>query len=353
MKNLKIGFILPMPTKKIVGGYKVVYEYANYLSSKGHKVSIIYDSHRGKNSKGLPNFLVYLLRDYICKTEPSWFSLSKNIEKVNLYTLENGKAFLNSFDTIIATAAETAVFVNKLKVKNKVYLIQDFENNWSLSYKNLVQTYNYNMKLIVVSKWLKNRIEGLSNKTLNYIPNGIDKNIFFDRKEKRRVHSICMLYHLDKRKDFKTGFEVIKRIKLKYPDLIVNVFGTPKRPEGWPIWVNYTRYAKPVQVSKLMNRSTVFLCTSKKEGFGLTGLESMFCSCIFVTTDCGGINEYASKRNSFISKVGDTEALVSNISTVFESEKVREKIIKEESKVIKNFDLQKSKEKFTKVVVGL
>lgn len=350
MKKLKIGFILPMPTKKIVGGYKVVYEYANYLAKKGHNVSIIYDSHKGKNSRHLPPLFVFLLRNYLCKTEPRWFSLSNTINKVNLYTLESGKKFLNRFDTIVATAAETAIFVNKLSVKNKVYLIQDFENNWSLSYDSLVKTYNYNMNLVVISKWLKDKITKLTDRPIHYIPNGIDTSIFYNRRFKRQVHSICMLYHLDKRKDFNTGYKVIKQVKSKYPDLIVNIFGTPKRPQEWPEWIHYFRYAKPTQVSELMNKSTVFLCSSKVEGFGLTGLESMFCGCTFVTTDCGGIREYASDNNSLISDVGNADSLVSNICLAFESKALRAKMIQNEQEVINSFDLQKSEERFTKVV---
>lgn len=45
-----------------------------------------------------------------------------------------------------------------------------------------------------------------------------------------------------------------------------------------------------------MNHARVFLCTSRQEGFGLTGLESIFCGCVLVTTDCRGIREYASQR---------------------------------------------------------
>ena len=56
---MKIGFVLPMPTTKIVGGYKVVYEYANYLAQKGNDVTIFYNSEKGRNSKSLPPFLVY------------------------------------------------------------------------------------------------------------------------------------------------------------------------------------------------------------------------------------------------------------------------------------------------------
>ena len=72
---------------KIVGGYKIVYEYANYLADQGNSVSIFFNSDRGRNSKGLPKILVYLLRYLICKREPKWFNLSPKVRKINVYSL--------------------------------------------------------------------------------------------------------------------------------------------------------------------------------------------------------------------------------------------------------------------------
>lgn len=347
---MKIAFLLPMPTTKIVGGYKIVYDYANYLAEKDNEVTIFFDSNKGKNSKGLPKFITYLLRNAICHFEPRWFNLSKEVKKINLYSFQ--KKFFESYDVVISTAAETAVFANQLSVSKKVYLIQDFENNWTLDYDKLVQTYNYNMDIVVISKWLKKKVMEVSSNKVTYIPNGIDGSVFFNKRYDRPTHSICMLYHLDARKDFDTGYQVLMRLKAKFPDLVVNIFGTPKRPKKWPSWMRYIRLAKPNQVSELMNHSNVFLCTSKKEGFGLTGLESIFCGCTFVTTDCGGVREYASHKSALISPVEDIESLVSNISMVFESEDLRRKLLKENLKIINEFDLDKSREKFRKVVMG-
>lgn len=347
---MKIAFLLPMPTTKIVGGYKIVYDYANYLAKKNNEVTIFFDSNKGQNSKGLPRYMTYLLRNVICYFEPRWFKLSKKVKKVNLYSFK--KNFFENYDIVISTAAETAVFADQLSVAKKIYLIQDFESNWALEHDKLIQTYNYNMNLVVISKWLKKKVTEVSSNQVTYIPNGIDRNVFFNKHYNRPDHSICMLYHLDARKDFDTGYKVLMRLKSKFPDLVVNIFGTPKRPKNWPNWMKYTRLAKPNQVSELMNHSSVFLCTSEKEGFGLTGLESIFCGCTFVTTDCGGVREYASQKNALISPVGDVESLVANISLAFESEKLKNEFLKENLKTINNFDLAKSRDKFEKVVTG-
>ena len=336
---------------KIVGGYKIVYEYANYLADQGNSVSIFFNSDRGRNSKGLPKILVYLLRYLICKREPKWFNLSPKVRKINVYSLR--KKTFKDYDTVVATAAETAVFVNSLSNKKKIYLIQDFEKNWQLNEEQLFKTYNYpNMKLVVISKWLMKRISEHTNKNIYYIPNGIDKRFFYNQNGNRKKHSIAMLYHLDERKAASVGLDVIFKLKQKYSDLVVNLFGTPKREDSWPKWIHYTRSASPEEVADIMNKSSVFLCTSRFEGFGLTGLESMFCGCLFVTTDCGGIREYASEDNAIICGIGNVKELFDGVSKIFNSDVTKGQILRNSKKVKNEFSLRKSQEKFERLING-
>lgn len=175
---MKIAFVLPMPTMKIVGGYKKVYEYANYLSNRGNKVTIFFNSDRGTNSKKLPKFLVFFLRNLIVVREPSWFKLDKNVKKKNLYRLK--EKYFDDFDVVIATAAKTSKFVNKLNNSKKLYLIQGYEKGWDLSERELIDTYRYDMKKVVVSKWLKKIVDRYTKKKTIYVPNGINTTIFYD-----------------------------------------------------------------------------------------------------------------------------------------------------------------------------
>lgn len=345
---MKIAFVLPMPTMKIVGGYKVVYEYANFLVTSGNEVTLFYDSREGKNSRNIPRYIAYLMRNYICKKEPRWFNLYSSVKKVNLYRLE--KKYFTDFDVVIATAADTAKFVNSLSVNKKIYLVQDFESGWNLSKEELIKTYNYDMTLVAVSKWLKTKLSKYTKKRIMYIPNGIDRKIFFDKNKKRSNHSISMLYHNDFRKGSDVGIKVLYRLRKEYPDLKVYLFGVPKRNSRWPEWITYTRFATSKQVAELMNNSKVFLCTSRNEGFGLTGLESLFCGCTLVTTDCGGIREYASEDNALICKVDDIEDIVNKISIAFNDYPLVASLKQENSAIIDKFDLIRNSQKFRELI---
>ena len=46
MPLLRINIILPFPVTKPVGGAKIMYEYANHFSAKGHRVTVLHSLKR-------------------------------------------------------------------------------------------------------------------------------------------------------------------------------------------------------------------------------------------------------------------------------------------------------------------
>ncbi|MGV7366344.1 glycosyltransferase, partial [Mycobacterium kansasii] len=72
----------------------------------------------------------------------------------------------------------------------------------------------------------------------------------------------------------KYAFDALNIVHQKYPDLVVMMFGAPKRPNV-PKWYEYYSNISSKEVNLLYNKCSIFLCASIKEGFGLTGAESM------------------------------------------------------------------------------
>lgn len=348
---MKVAFILPMPTFKVVGGYKIVYEYANFLNENGYDITIIYDSHKGTNSKKYPAIIVFLIRLLIGKFGPFWFELNKGIKKKIYYDLSSSK--INDYNVIVATAAETAIIVNKTDAK-KVYFVQDYED-WHISEKELWKTYNYDMNIVTIARWLQDKIESVSDKTITYIPNGINAQIFKAKIEysKRKKHSISMLYHKDVRKGCDIGIQLILKLKKVYPDLEVYMFGSPKREKTWPDWIFYKQNASQQEVCDIMNKSALFICTSRSEGFGLTGLESLFSGCVLVTTDCKGVREYADESNAFIVKVDDFEGLFNAVCVAFEDENLCIDKLNNLTNTLNKFNSDNSKNDFKNFIEDL
>ena len=148
------------------------------------------------------------------------------------------------------------------------------------------------------------------------------------------------------------GIRVLKKLREKYSDLEVNLFGVPIRPKHIPDDFNYLQKANQEQLKKIYNSSSIFLCSSKVEGFGLTGAESMACGCALVSTDCKGILEYAiHERNSLISPVGDENKLFDNIVTLIENKNKRIELAKKALNDIEKFNWNNSISKFEKLIL--
>lgn len=344
---MKINFFLPGLFKGIAGGYKVVYQYSNYLASKGHDVHIYYTLRNGENKKHIPKTIACFIRKIPFYGYPRWYKLNENISQSAVRSFD--KKYIRDADASVATDNSTAYPVYKLPEEKgkKFYLIQDYEN-WETKEQFLKDTYNLGMNNIVVSNWLKQIVDKSSKFESKLIANGIDMDIFKINTKiaNRNPYSICMLYSHMKRKGCKYGLEIINKLKEKYPNLEVNMYSSDKKPKNIPSWVNYTYRAKENEVVELLNKSSIFMCTSLVEGFGLPGLEAMSCGCALVTTDTLGVMEYANNDNAMISEPKDVHSMYENIEKLFSNNKFRIELAKKGNKEIQNRSLKLSQEKF-------
>lgn len=317
---MKITFLVNFPSRHPFGGYKIIYEYANFLSSKGHNVTIVYQSDKAFSSYKMPYFIRYLLSVFFANFGPSWFPLSKNIKRKVLKEFNVNK--FPDGDCVIATAVDTAEKVYSLPPTKgkKYYFIQHFED-WVFDKEKVLQTYKLGMKNIVIAKRLKCIVDQASGRESIFIPNGINNKSFYITTpiRERNPFSIAALYHDNIRKGSKDSIYIFKELKKRYPGLVVNMFGVPKRPDYMPCWIKYTQNANINEIRDIYNESAIFLCSSWSEGFGLTGAESIFCGCALVSTDTQGVREYADENYSIICNPKDVNSLINGIISLFEN----------------------------------
>ena len=302
----------------------MVYEYANRFAAKGERVFILYLNEELPVRKPVPAFIMRLLVNRLSKKSPNWFPLSP---KVTSLSGLDGKAVsgLLHMDAIIATAAETAVPVSHMKGSGKkYYFIQDYET-FAMPEEELIGTYRLGLIPVTVSRWLKERVDRYSQLKATVVSNPIDTDIYTIRKkpEERKRHTIGLLYHTSERKGLKYSFEAIEKLRELYPDLKVRMFGTSALKD-LPEYITYTRSATQEETVRIYNDVSVFMCSSLWEGFGLTGLEAMACGSALCTTDFEGSMEYAvHEENALVSPPCDVDAMVKNVSSLFENEKER------------------------------
>ena len=176
-----ITFLMPMRGDTPIGGYKIVFEYANILVKNGYRVNIIYPSILLRKENNLMLNIKYL-KDFFKLSlskgymPDKWFKLDGRIK--NIWVPFIHKIFIPKSDYIVATAWQTAEILNSIpdsKVK-KIYLIQHFED-WSGEKNRVINTWKMNLRKIVIAGWLKKIAEDLGEKA-ELIPNPMNFDEF-------------------------------------------------------------------------------------------------------------------------------------------------------------------------------
>lgn len=355
--NMKITFILPGSSRHPVGGFKMVFEYANRFAARGNEVTIVFNCLKGaQRHKKVPGILREICYKLIIWYYPKWFVLNPKVHKVCAYTGTNNREIPDA-DFVCATAVGTADDVANLSINKgkKLYFIQDFENWGGWTDEAVKKTYHLGMTNIVIAKWLEKIVKD-SGADCVLIPNGIDFEVFnIDIPiASREGHTISMLYHKQEHKGAKYGIEALKRLKERYPDLEATLFGVPQRPEDLPQWIHYIQNATQPQLRQVYNQSKIYLCPSIKEGFGLTGAEAMACGAAYVASDYGGVHEYTTDgRNVLLSAPKDVDGLVEHVAYLFDHDDKRIALAKQGYEDIRSLDWNKSVDKFENVMKSL
>lgn len=358
----KISFLLPSPPSVPVGGYKVVYEYANRMAADGYDVDIVYpcyirDFRRGPLGnlfiflKAIVKFILFFLNLKSCRT--NWFRLDQRIGERAVLSL--WEWCVPRSDIYIATAVKTAMCLDRYScgANNKVYLVQHFENWEGVSDEMVTDTYRYGMKCAAISKWLYD-IVSIYNSSCVHIPNGFDFDFFctYIHPSERNRFNVAMMYHKDAWKGCEDAFAALAIVKERYPQLGVKIFGVAEEPEGLPDWYTYFQTPDRDTFNMIYNESAVFIGASLSEGWGLTIGEAMICSCAVACTDNDGYREMAiNGTTALLSSVKKPEELAKNIISLIGDDNLRIKLASNGNGYIKSFTWEESYRKLKELIL--
>ncbi len=341
-----------------IGGFKVVYEYANFLVKKNHLVSIVHSltlkqTKMPKNPLKIIRRLGGKLISYINRNNIDWFSLDKRINMI--YINEPIEKNVPDADIIIATAWQTADYINEYSKKKgkKYYIIMDFPPFMG-SKNDIYRTWNYDMFKITISSWIYDLVCKITNsKKLVNNTIGVPNNIFKKINDlKNEPNMVLAMYSSGKYKGVDDLIKAFKIAKKKNPKLNFNLFGKEKKPRWIPDWITYNYKLKEKDLVVLMNMSGIFVSSSIIEGFGLPAAEASLCGCAIATTDSGGNRDYAiHNKTALVSKVNDPKTLASNILYLNSDEELRNRLINNGIKVIKALNWENAGKKFERYIL--
>lgn len=303
--------------------------------------------------RNIPNSILRSLTEIVTFIEPKWFELDCRVHKISNFNIKKLKYVYDS-DVVIATAIGTVDYAfNLCSNAKKIYLIQGFECWGRYTTDDVYKTYKTDSIKINVSKWLKEKVDKYSPKPGILISNPIDVQKYrcIIPILKRDRYTISVLFHKSEQKGFVTAFEVIKRLKAKYPGLTVYMFGAEKPDFRLPKWIDFTLRANQNETINIYNKCRVFLCAAVQEGFGLTGFESIACGCVLVSTDFEGAREYTiNEYNSLLAPVNDVDALCTNVERAFRDDELACRISQQGIDSVKSHSWEKAFEKFWRLL---
>jgi glycosyltransferase involved in cell wall biosynthesis len=351
---MMINFILPFAGNKPIGGFKIVYEYANRLAERGHNVNLIHPSYTFEESAF--NNAKYLIRYYQRKIDnsynpDSWFKLHPEVKSLWVRKIDNKN--IPDADILIATAWRTAAcseILDQSKGK-KYYFIQHYET-WNGEAEEVNRTWKMPFKKIVIAEWLKD-IAGSMGEEAFYVPNAFDFSEFgLDVKpEDRNGKRVMMLYNELEFKGSIYGLTAFKKLKKIFDDLEVVLFGVPKRPDDLPEWIEYHQTPGRKLLRKLYNASAIFISPSLAEGFPLPPAEAMMCGSALACSDIGGHREYAiDDQTALLFEPKNSDAIISVLEKLLTDRELRIRLAYSGNEYIKQFTWDRAVNDFEKIL---
>ena len=342
---MNILFLLPQEGTHPLGGFKVVYEYANQLAVRGHQVQILHVARL--SPLGIPvrmadrlRFFRYVPFALNGKWRPDgWFKIDDRVKLLWVPWLST--AFLPRSDAYVATwwttAERLATFRNL--PGRKLYLIQHLET-WAGDADQVMATWKTPLEKIVIARWLGEIAEQIGEKA-HYIPNGLDFTRFGcdTPMEQRNPKHIAMMFNPALEwKGSADGLAALQLLKEQYPDIEAEFFGTSPRSSRLPSWILYHQSPAQDELRRIYNRASIFLAPSHSEGWGLPPCEAMMCGAAVVATDIGGHREFAVDNETALLVPPKTpEAIAAAVARLIENSELRMRLAKCANASIRKF----------------
>lgn len=360
---MKITFIIGFPN--ITGGHRAIFEIANGLIKRRHKVNIVYPHksiYSRRNNLLRENvWLEKLLGPFYQRlfvfndSGQNWFALNAKVEEVPF--LE--EKYIPDGDIIIATAWKTAEYVNKISYNKgkKVYFIQHYET-WSGPKSKVDATWKMPFKKIVTAPWLRKLgEEKFGDKDIEIVTYGVNFDMFNPpiSKTVNDPIRVGMLYHRSEWKGYKDGIKVIENIRQRNYKIDLILFGLfPRNRKEVPSYVQYYEKPSPEKLRDIYRNLDIFLCPSKTETGPLTVLESMASKVAVVSTNIGSVPIWTQQgKFALLSPSGDVNSLTENLIKLLNNKQLIVQYAEGGYKYAQNFTWDRTVGKFEEILLEL
>ncbi len=357
---MEIVFLLPQEGSVPAGGFKVVYEYANRLARRNHRVHVmhiaqIFPRNAKLNLRDRMRVFHYVSCALRGNWRPDkWFKLDPQVKLSWVPTLS--KLFLPSADAYVATWWATAERLAELKQLpgRKIYLLQHLET-WHGYMEQVLATWKAPLEKIVIARWLESVASDMGEPS-HYIPNGLDFTKFGCdvNPETRDPFRLAMMFSQTLPwKGSSDGLDAVLRLKEKYPNIEAEFFGVNELKGDLPSWITYHQTPPQEELRAIYNRASIFLGPSHSEGWGLPPCEAMMCGAAVVATDIGGHREFCvDGETALLVPAHNPNAMAEAVSRLIEDPKLRLRVAMNGYRNVQRFTWDAAVDAFEEVLLN-
>ena len=180
------------------------------------------------------------------------------------------------------------------------------------------------------------------------VGNGVNCGFFsYTERNRERARSIGMVFYGGKNsqhKGMEIGFEVMRRIKEKFPDMRFFVAGL-KKEKQIPGFVEFISGLRSHDMLNFYNKVDILIYPSLEDAWPNPPMEAMACGCGVVTTEVGGIGEFViNGETAIVCKPGDIDEMTGAVELLIKNPEIWKKLINNGKEMIKQFDYPKQAE---------
>jgi glycosyltransferase involved in cell wall biosynthesis len=335
-----------------MGGVKVIHEYANRLTQKGHQVTLVYPLITDQN-RLTGNIKTITRKLYNQATGIADDLYYTPDSRVTVLVVKKAiPRYLPKADCIVATGWQTANWVANLPAEHgrKIYLLQHFETYFRQQ-QAVLATYHLPLTKIAIARWIIDKLKAIGENAPGPLGNAINHTEFFLNKEfSDRPIDVVGIYHHLKVKGPK---DLIRTLcALKRHQNIIAVLIASRRPVHYvPRWIKVIIRPSVESLRETYNSAKVFLHTSHTEGWGLPVMEALACGCAVAAYASEGVCEFTrDQQNALLCPVGNTDALIQLAQNLLADEELRFHLVSEGMKTVKNYSWDKIVENFLTLI---
>ena len=349
---MRVTFLLPCHSSKPIGGVRVAYQYANGLAARGHTVTVVHAALmepwqylrplRLREPRVVARGLLELGAGR--PGGPRWQSVDPRVRL--RYVPSLSPRHVPEGDAVVATSWRTAESLLRYPEAKGVghYLLQHYEV-WDGAKDRVDATWRSPLHKVAIAEWLVDVGRSLGADDIVRIPNGLDHERFrVTRPLDGRPPRAAMLWSPAPLKGGADGIRALVRAREAVPALEAVLFGVRPRPRDLPEWIEYVQ--DPPQetlVEEIYNRSSVYLCPSRGEGWHLPPAEAMACGSAVVSTAIGGVRDYAvAGETALLAPVGDSTALADAVVRLSRDEALRATLARAGNRLVRTFTWDRS-----------